>query len=57
MKENSTIVFIEGKEYFVDDIRIDNDGRVMYNVYCEHNVTENQLKDVEEFVKKLLKVS
>ena len=57
MNENSTIVFIEGKEYFVDDIRIGDDGRVAYDVYCEHQATETQLKDVEEFVKKLLKVS
>lgn len=56
MKENSTIVFIDGKEYFVDNIRIGEDGRVVYDVYAEHEMTANDLEDVESFVKKLLKV-
>lgn len=56
MKENSTIVFIDGKEYFVDNIRIGDDGKVVYDVYAEHEMTTTDFKDVESFVKKLLKV-
>ena len=56
MKENSTIVFIEGKEYFVDNIRIGDDGKVVYDVYAEHEMTATDFEDVESFVKKLLKV-
>ena len=53
MKDNSTIVIVDGKKFFIDDIKI-IENKVSYDIYCLQDITEYDKQNIDSFVMKLL---
>lgn len=54
LPDNALLAKIDGKDFFIQNIEIDDDGRVSYDVSCEGTLTEHDKNIVDEFMYKLV---
>lgn len=48
---------IMGKRYIINDLKIDDDGRVTYSVSSIETMTDNDYQVVDDFIKRFISES
>lgn len=54
MEENSLLLKINNKKYFIKDISISDTGEVSYGLCSESKISDSEKDDIDTFVKKLI---